>query len=123
MQSEAADNVCWSGYESPTTDHPSPVSDSALLRMEFKHVESPIPLHAIITEARDKTSLPRGKGILIVTGRSRRLAAENHRRELNDLMEEYQSLSPDVMKTIGDVATSFVVSSCGSGIIVLQAAI
>jgi len=57
-----------------------------------------------------------------VAGRSRRLAVENHQQELKELMEEHGSVSNEVQKTVGDVATAFVVSGCKAGIVVLQAA-
>ena len=60
--------------------------------------------------------------LVVVTGRSRRLAVENHEGELKELMEEYGSVGSEVRKTIGDVATAFVVGRCGVGVVVLQAA-
>lgn len=61
--------------------------------------------------------------LLVVTGRSRRLAVENHSTELKELMAEYGGVGSEVKKTIGDVATAFVVAGCGTGVVVLQAAI
>jgi hypothetical protein len=61
--------------------------------------------------------------LLVVTGRSRRLAVESHAAELKTLMEKYGSTSAasEVRKTIGDVATAFVAARSYAGLIVLQA--
>jgi len=56
-----------------------------------------------------------------LAGRSRRLAVENHRDELKQLVEEHGSVGNEVKKTIGDVATALVVSGCKAGLVVIQA--
>lgn len=63
--------------------------------------------------------------LLVMTGRSRRLAVEDHSGELRGLMEEYGHVGSDVRKTVGDVATAFVVAGVGGvgGIVVVQAAV
>ncbi|KAH6893712.1 potassium:hydrogen antiporter [Coprinopsis sp. MPI-PUGE-AT-0042] len=60
--------------------------------------------------------------LIIVTGRSRRLAAIDHRLELKEMMAERGSLGAEVSKTVGDVASAFVLSGVGSGVLVLQSA-
>jgi hypothetical protein len=68
---------------------------------------------------------PRAKNmgrLIVVTGRSRRLAVEDHRRELGELLDEYGQLGPEVRKALGDVASGFVATGIASGIVVLQAA-
>jgi hypothetical protein len=67
--------------------------------------------------------------LLIMAGRSRRLAVEDHRIELKELLEEYGSgagphggVGSEVRKTLGDVASVFVLAGCGSGVVVVQAA-
>jgi len=47
---------------------------------------------------------------------------ENHRRELKELINECEDVGEEVRKTIGDVATAFVVAGVGSGVVVVQAA-
>jgi hypothetical protein len=62
---------------------------------------------------------------LVVVGRSRRLATEDHTAELHKILEERGSgsVGQDVVrKTIGDAATAFVASACATAVIVLQAA-
>lgn len=61
--------------------------------------------------------------MIVITGRSRRLAAMDHRKELKEMMmgERGGSLGAEVRKTVGDAASAFVVSGVGSGVLVLQA--
>ncbi|KAF6754982.1 Sodium/hydrogen exchanger family-domain-containing protein [Ephemerocybe angulata] len=89
---------------------------------------SPITLtRKLSTRSRTRTSGVGGRPgthgrLLVVTGRSRRLAVEDHSAELRELMEEYGAVGPEVKKAIGSVASAFVVSGVGDGIVVLQAA-
>ena len=90
--------------------------------VEFKYLLTPIPLHAAIQEATAIALSSSGHKLVVVTGRSRRLAVENHRAELKTLMDEHIHVGAEVRKTVGDVATAFVVAGVGSGVVVLQAA-
>jgi hypothetical protein len=125
LQSETADNVTWARYASHTT---SGVSSSALTaalsRVEFVNLANPAPLHALIQQASSQIESLAEKRtkLLVVVGRSRRLAVEDHRQELKELMDDYGTVGSEVKKTIGDVATGFIASHCKAGIIVLQAA-
>jgi hypothetical protein len=114
------------------------VSSTALSRIEFRELATPIPLHAAIQEANLLAEFhisgndgSKGGRLLVVTGRSRRLAVESHRDEMKELMEEYSSNSgsgsygrvgSEVRKTLGDVASAFVLAGVGSGVVVMQAA-
>ncbi|KAF8887113.1 Sodium/hydrogen exchanger family-domain-containing protein [Infundibulicybe gibba] len=123
MQSETADNLIWAQYSAkPEADGRISPSSRMSGRVAFKDLATPIPLHAAIHEATTEIESLHRTRLLVVTGRSRRLAVENHRDELKDLMEEYGNVGAEVRKTIGDVAAAFVVAGCGSGILVLQAA-
>jgi hypothetical protein len=119
MQSETADNITWSRYASHSTEDTAPPS-----RVNFLELATPVPLHAIVESATShiQTSIEQRSRLLIVTGRSRRLAAENLQQELKELMEEYGNVGNEVRKTVGDVAAAFVVSGCKAGIVVIQAA-
>ncbi|KAG1720942.1 Sodium/hydrogen exchanger family-domain-containing protein [Suillus lakei] len=105
MQSETADSMIWSRYASRNLsdlDTPAPLR-AALSRIAFSNFVSPVPLHAAIQRA----SIC--QRVLVVTGRSKRLAVEDHHAELKDLVEEHRVAGHEVMsKTIGDVATAFV---------------
>lgn len=124
LQSETADNIIWARYANSNSDRKSAHSttSSARPQIEFKSLSTPIPLHAAIQEATDAIHRKTNTKLIIVTGRSRRLAVENHRRELKELMNECEDVGEEVRKTIGDVATAFVVAGVGSGVVVLQAA-
>ncbi|KAG1858710.1 Sodium/hydrogen exchanger family-domain-containing protein [Suillus tomentosus] len=119
MQSETADSIIWSRYAGRNLsdeDTTGPLR-AALSRIDFTNLASPVPLHAAIQRA------SMYQRVLVVTGRSKRLAVEDHHAELKDLVEEHRVVGHEVMsKTIGDVATAFVVSGCPSAVVVLQAA-
>lgn len=126
LESETTDNIIWFRYanagNSDADDKSinSDASSSARSRIKFTTLNSPTPLHAVIEHAA-RIALPSVK-LFVFTGRSRRLAVENHRKELHDLMQEHGHVGTEVKKTVGDVATAFVVAGVGSGIVVLQAA-
>lgn len=119
MQSETADSIIWTRYAGRNlsdSDIPGPLR-AALSRINFTSLASPVPLHAAIQRA------SMCQRVLVVAGRSKRLAVEDHRAELKDLVEEHRVVGHEVIsKTIGDVATAFVVSGCASAMVVLQAA-
>lgn len=125
MQSETADNVAWAKYASPTAADAALMS-SALSRMEFRERSTPIPLHLAVNEVKTYqetvSAEVRAARVLVVVGRSRRLAVENHAGELKDLIADYGSVGTEVRKTMGDVASAFVVAGAGSGLVVVQAA-
>ena len=130
MQSDTADNVAWARYApAPVSDaissHSATSSASSKPRVEFKHIHTPIPLHAAIQEATAVTvsSPDRKEVVVVITGRSRRLAVENHRGELKMMLDEHGQVGAEVRKTVGDVATAFMVSGVGSGVVVVQAAV
>jgi hypothetical protein len=122
LQSETADNILWSRYANAGSSNSDSNSDasSAQPHIEFTTLSTPMPLHATIEHA-THIALHSMRSF-VVTGRSRRLAVENHRQELHELMQEHGQVGAEVRKTVGDVATAFVVAGVGSGIVVLQAA-
>jgi len=125
LQSETADNIIWSRYSRPSySEKPRATVRSALSRMQFLETATPTPLHSITQQAAEKfqSLVQQHTRMLVVTGRSRRLAVESHHHELKGLMEEHGNVGPEVRKTIGDVATSFVVMRSYAGIVVVQAA-
>jgi hypothetical protein len=124
MESDTADNIAWARY-APAFASDMKSSHSTLSsnpHVEFKHLVTPLPIHAAIQEATAIALSSSGYKLVIVTGRSRRLAVENHRAELRTLMDEHSHVGAEVRKTVGDVATAFVVAGVGSGVVVVQAA-
>ncbi|KAJ7782014.1 Sodium/hydrogen exchanger family-domain-containing protein [Mycena maculata] len=129
MQSETADNVAWAKYATAVSGDGASTSSAAAppAGIEFRQLATPIPLHAVINEVNlyNETATSRqGRPprVLLVVGRSRRLAVENHAGELKELIDEYGSVGTEVRKTMGDVASAFVVAGAGSGLVVVQAA-
>ncbi|KAG2088910.1 Sodium/hydrogen exchanger family-domain-containing protein [Suillus cothurnatus] len=108
FQSETANSVLWARYANSQLSDDTPSSLSAALsRIKFSEYSSPSPLHHAIQLASAQ------KPVLVVVGRSRRLAGEDHTSELQQILEERSSVGQDVIsKTIGDPATAFVASGC-----------
>lgn len=117
FQSETANSVLWARYANSQLSDDTPSSLSAALsRIKFSEYSSPSPLHHAIQLASAQ------KPVLVVVGRSRRLAGEDHTSELQQILEERGSVGQDVIsKTIGDPATAFVASGCATAVVVLQA--
>ncbi|CAL1712212.1 unnamed protein product [Somion occarium] len=126
LQSETADSLLWSRYAQPlSTEVPLP-------RMSFDTITTPAPLHSVIghfTSLRsDLLDVQRRDGsksrLLVVCGRSRRLAVENHHIELHSIMEEYGTAAygAEVRKTVGDIGAAVILSRCHASVTVLQAA-
>ncbi|OSD06190.1 hypothetical protein PYCCODRAFT_1450191 [Trametes coccinea BRFM310] len=124
LQSETADSIAWARYTRPDASA-DPSLATALTRMVFTEAATATPLQHIIDTARSMSdSAQTGQSrLLVLTGRSRRLAAEDHHNELKSIMQEHGSVASEVRKTVGDVATSLVVSGCETSIVVVQAAV
>ncbi|KAI0647892.1 Sodium/hydrogen exchanger family-domain-containing protein [Trametes meyenii] len=124
LQSETADNIAWSRYTCPEA-RADPSLASALSRMHFSEVGTPAPLRYIIKQAlaMSQSVVDERSRLLILTGRSRRLAVENHHAELKSVMEEHGGIANEVKRTVGDVATSLVVSGCQASVLVFQATV
>jgi hypothetical protein len=121
MQSETADGVTWARYVPPPLESPkeAPTSDRALAdalsRVTFEELASSTPLEAAVRHA-----AMLGPAI-VVLGRSRRLAVEDHHAELRTLEEEHGAVRADVRKTVGDVGTAFVMAGINASLLVMQA--
>ena len=125
MQSETADNITWSRYSSPSeTDSIGSVAREALSRIEFEEISSANPLRSVVEHAAmlEDATADRRSRLMVVAGRSRRLAVENHHAELKELIEEHGGIAHEVKKTVGDVAAAFIVTGSKASIVVLQAA-
>ncbi|TFK68027.1 hypothetical protein BDN72DRAFT_898463 [Pluteus cervinus] len=170
LLSDTADNLVWAqcinaqGGAKLDGDVSGQVGD-ALRRIRFREVNASGPLRVALQEAKalmdgeedvpsssERPRIRKGlqRRVVVITGRSRRLAVEDHGKELRGIVEEYTSsggqfgtlsagiggtvshgggsgsgavtgLAGDVRKTVGDVATAFIVSGVGAGVLVLQA--
>ncbi|KAH8989116.1 Sodium/hydrogen exchanger family-domain-containing protein [Lactarius akahatsu] len=116
MQSETADGVIWARYAPPAAaaTNDRALAD-ALSRVTFEELASPTPLQAALRRA---GALERA---IVVVGRSRRLAVEDHHAELRMLEEEHGAVRADVRKTVGDVGTAFVMAGTNATLLVMQA--
>lgn len=122
MQSETADNVAWTHYSSrPSPD--SPLA-SALSRISFSEIKTPMPLHTVVEYANNmsETSAERHAQPIVMVGRSRRLAVQSHHAEFIQLLDQYGGSGGEVKKTVGDVAAALMTARCKADIVVLQAA-
>lgn len=141
LQSETADGIAWARYAAPAAalssieqNQPQQPFCNALLRATFEDLASPTPLHATLQRVRlmqqqQQQQGQQGEGhssgiVMVVVGRSRRMAVEDHHAELRTLETEYGGASvvrADVRKTVGDVGTAFVMAGIDANLIVMQA--
>jgi len=131
LQSETADSITWARYASASSPQDSEDGgrrascgelSEALSRVAFEELASPEPLHAALHRARLLQ-----RSVIVVVGRSRRLAVEDHHAELGALEAEQHGagavpVRADVRKTVGDVGTAFVMAGIDANLLVMQAA-
>jgi len=118
LQNQTADEMAWEKFTSDSSSY------QATHNVEFTSIHSPTPLKAFQTVTRTIQSQADTTGrLLIVIGRSRRLAVESHHSELAGIIKEvgHGHLSSEFRKTIGDVASALVVGGIGADMLVLQA--
>jgi len=122
LESETADTLLWDRYATPSDAH-SPAITSALQRVNFSHKSSSKPLHTVLDMASSEVQQASGRTLVVVIGRSRRLATESHQVELRQIVGEKGSISgsDSVPRTLGDVGAALVASGVGASILVTQA--
>lgn len=126
LASDTADNICWFKYapqkpqDAIPPSHP-PTIESALARIQFSTMTSATPLRSLMERS---PSLSGGRRLIVVAGRGKRLAAESHQDEMQVLLSGGQSgygaLGNEMRKTLGDVATAFLISGVGAELLVVQ---
>jgi len=120
MQSDTADNLLWDRVTSTNTSFSAEVR-AAMSRISFRSEAAVRPLHRMLELAGNEASRT-SKPLLVVAGRSRRMAVESHKRELQQLITERgASLDSEVSNTLGDVASVFVVAGGNASLVVMQA--
>ncbi|KAF8484679.1 cation/H+ exchanger, partial [Russula ochroleuca] len=120
VQSDTADNVLWDRVTSPNPSFDAEVR-AALKRISFQSESAAQPLHRMLELVEGETSRT-SKPLLVVAGRSRRMAVESHTRELHQLgTERNASLASEISKMFGDVASAFVVAEGNVSLVVTQA--
>ncbi|TRM60507.1 Sodium/hydrogen exchanger family-domain-containing protein [Schizophyllum amplum] len=121
LQSEAADSIAWARATTVASErNKGGPSTAALERQDFREVATPTPLQTALELAEEE--VPAHGRLIVVAGRSRRMAVENHAKEVKEVMERYTHVVVEVRKTVGDVASAFVSAGCGAGVVVMQAA-
>ena len=120
MESDTADNLLWNRVTSTNSPFSAEVR-AAMSRISFRNESAARPLHRMLELASSETSQT-SKPLLVVAGRSRRMAVESHKRELQQLVTERgASLASEVSNTLGDVASVFVVVGGNASLVVVQA--
>ncbi|KAH7099005.1 Sodium/hydrogen exchanger family-domain-containing protein [Auriculariales sp. MPI-PUGE-AT-0066] len=128
LQSETADNVLWSKLQTSSTTRSVIVQD-ALKRITFSSENSSKPLSRVAEAARATKQTVEAHEVaarfVVFVGRSRRLATDNHAKELSALVQARGSsaVGTDVRRTLGDVASALVLSDISAGLVVLQASV
>lgn len=118
LASDSADNILWDRYTTSAT----PELASALRRITFSHTNASTPLHSVL-EATDRSiSQHEQSRILVVVGRSRRMAVDSHAVELQKLLTERNAtVGSEVIKTLGDIGAAYVAANTNASLLVLQA--
>ncbi|KAF9462008.1 potassium:hydrogen antiporter [Collybia nuda] len=117
LASDTADNILWSRYTSPSNIDTS--TSATLSRIQFHTTSSSKPLHTIV----DLVSVEsQSKNVIVLAGRSRRMATESHKVELQNLISESgASIGSLVTKTLGDVGAALVAKGTSASLLILQA--
>lgn len=115
---QSADNLLWDRY----TRSAVPEFATALQRISFREEHTPLVLHSINDDAAQAVSQHAESRLLVVVGRSRRMAVESHAQELQVLLSEKgTSLGPEFAKTFGDVGSALVAGNVNASLLILQA--
>jgi Kef-type K+ transport system membrane component KefB len=113
LASDTADNLAWGRYSKGTSS-----------RVTFTHQASPKPLHALLETVTSEVALhaKSERTVIVVVGRSRRMAVESHQSELRQLvLKRGSSVGSELPKTLGDVGAALVVASTNASLLVMQA--
>ena len=89
----------------------------------FKEVASTTPLNSVLNlaAAESRHTANNWKSLIVVVGRSRRMASETHHAELKRVMSEHTHIPTEVRGTFGDVAAALVSAGTSTGLLIMQA--
>ncbi|KAF9482445.1 cation/H+ exchanger [Pholiota conissans] len=125
MTSGLADNLLWDRYALPSA-HQSPEITAALSRITFRVESTPTPLRHITDMAKQVAGQSKqisSKTMIIIAGRSRRLAVESLRLELKKLTTDLGSnMSASLPTTLGDIGAALVTTNVNGSLLIVQAA-
>jgi hypothetical protein len=119
LESDTADNVLWDRVTSSNPTFGTEVY-GALTRISFRTESAVHPLHRMLELVGSEASQT-SKPVLVVAGRSRRMAVDSHKQELRQLGAEHNASPTEISKIFGDVASAFVVAGGNVSLIVTQA--
>ncbi|KAJ7737373.1 Sodium/hydrogen exchanger family-domain-containing protein [Mycena metata] len=124
LVSDTADNLLWDRFAAGSSAQNASVRD-ALSRIAFRTQEAREPLHKIVELVDIESSkLSGGRNLMVLVGRSRRMAVESHKAELQRLIGNRGTpIGSAVPKTVGDVGAALVASGSSASLLVLQAAV
>ncbi|KIY73898.1 hypothetical protein CYLTODRAFT_428160 [Cylindrobasidium torrendii FP15055 ss-10] len=124
MASDTADNIAWDRYTNQSTVYNnSPDAVSALGRITFSRHSSKEPLHAVLGLVNEEVNAS-GRNVIVVVGRSRKMAVESHAQELAAITQEKGfSVGSSVAKTLGETGAAVVADGVGASLLVVQTAI
>ncbi|KAF9651705.1 cation/H+ exchanger [Thelephora ganbajun] len=122
LASDTADDLAWGRYTSKIADA---TLREAVGQIKFNEEHSDKPLHFVqtfISTLRTRSEESRSRRLLVVVGRSRRMATESHTAELKELLSEnHTSVGGEASKTLGEVGTAVISGGVGEGVLVVQA--
>jgi hypothetical protein len=119
LESDTADNLTWQQFTKPTTTNS---------RISFTTETTLTPLGRSIELIKAEATLRssrNNKTMIVLAGRSRRMAVESLHSELCGLVtnDSGSSISAPVPKTLGDVGAALVLTNVNASLLVLQAAL
>lgn len=123
LASDTADNIIWDRYTRPNTSNSINLA-SALSRITFVNESSSTPLRRVtelVKEEAAESVAESSKTIIVLAGRSRRLAVESLSGELRKLTAG-SPIGSSVPKTLGDVGAALVATNVNASLLILQAA-
>ena len=122
LASNTADNVFWDRYAGSSGRRGSSTA-SALSRISFLTESTPSPLRRVteMVKAENATAKANGKTLIVLAGRSRRLAAESLKSELRTLFTDGSLIGSASQKTLGDVGAALVATNVQASLLIFQA--
>ncbi|TFK29022.1 cation/H+ exchanger [Coprinopsis marcescibilis] len=124
LASDTADNLLWERYTNPTNTHSATIT-SAISRITFSSQDSATPLRTVTELVKgevEKAATVLGRTVIVLAGRSRRMAVEPLGRELRQFITETGShIGSSVPKTLGDVGAALVITKTDASLLILQA--
>ncbi|TFK25298.1 potassium:hydrogen antiporter [Coprinopsis marcescibilis] len=124
LASDTEDNLIWERYTGTSSTH-TPAITSAIGKITFITESSVKPLHRVVELATNAATdnSNSGKTLIIIAGRSRRLAVEALGPELRQIISETHSpLGSSAPKTLGDVGAALVATGVKASLLIMQAA-